>query len=131
MEYDIFKTEYDVLIADDEPSFRLMMSATFKSAGFSIDTAEDGYDALKKFLTHRYRLIIMDLRMPFMDGLEATKAIKKINRVQPVVVVSAYDDGCGQEVLGAGAYTFLAKPVDMDKLIGIAQKIVGKSVSRR
>ena len=58
MEYDIFKTEYDVLIADDEPSFRLMVSATFKTAGFSIDTAEDGYDALRKFLTHRYRLII-------------------------------------------------------------------------
>lgn len=124
--------EYDIFIVDDDQSFRMMMSKTLKSAGFNVDVAENGYDAFKKFLTHKYRLIIVDLKMPVMDGQETIKAIKKVNKDQPIVVISAYVDGhIRQEILDAGVYTFLTKPVDMDELLGIVQKIAGRPVSRR
>lgn len=123
--------EYDILVADDNSSFRLVMSTIFRDAGFSIDVAKNGSDALKKFLTHRYRLIIVDLRMPVMDGAETINAIKKIDQDQPIVVISTYDNGKRKEILEAGVSHFLTKPVDMDELLGVAQKFVGRYVSRR
>lgn len=104
-----------VLVVDDTPTNRQILSVFLRKLGHSVDLAEDGAQAVEKFGAKAYDLVIMDVMMPVMDGYEATRNIKAMcgERWVPVVFLSALDkDENLVAGLDAGGDDYLSKPVN-------------------
>ena len=114
-----------VLIVDDELFIVELYRDILQLRGYKVvGTAFDGEEALRKYgnITEKPDVIIMDHRMPIMNGVEATKKIMRMNPKQKVIFVSA-DVLVEKEARDAGAIEFLPKPFRMDDLIEKMQKI--------
>jgi two-component system chemotaxis response regulator CheY len=114
-----------VLIVDDELFIVELYRDILQLRGYKVvGTAFDGEEALRKYgnITEKPDVIIMDHRMPIMNGVEATKQIIKMNPRQKVIFVSA-DVLVEKEARDAGAIEFLPKPFRMDDLIEKMQKV--------
>ncbi len=104
-----------ILLVDDEPVNRSIALTMLQRAGLTVDTASDGQEAVNSATQAPYDLILMDMQMPVMDGLEATRRIRQgqINRTTPIIAMTANafsDDRTA--CLDAGMDDFLAKPVE-------------------
>jgi len=107
-----------ILIADDEASHRMMLKAHLNEEGFDVVEASNGQEALELVSRNFYDLILMDIRMPVMDGAEALSRIKKISPAIPVIMMTAYGSiESAVEALKSGADDYLTKPLDMDELL--------------
>ena len=106
-----------VLLVDDEPLQRLLLMRALEPLGVEVSEARNGREALDLFKEKPYHLVLTDLHMPLMDGLELTRAIKAQDPLLPVILLTA--DG-EKEVrlkgLQAGADDFLNRPVDLAEL---------------
>jgi CheY-like chemotaxis protein len=119
-----------VLVVDDDPISREISTFLLNELGLSTDTAADGAEALEKAQQTAYDLILMDMQMPRMDGLEAARQIREtlgITRV-PIVAMTANAftedrDAC----MAAGMNDFLSKPVVHERLQEILQKYLAAS----
>jgi signal transduction histidine kinase/CheY-like chemotaxis protein len=117
----------NVLVVEDHPVNRMILEAWMSSAGHSSATAENGQIAIEAAGEQRFDLIIMDVNMPVMDGLTATRAIRAgagPNRETPVVVLSAsarIEDH--QAGLDAGADAYLNKPIDFAALAMVMNRV--------
>lgn len=106
-----------ILIIDDEAGLRDLMSRLFTDSGFETAVAPDGTSGLRMARENDYDLIILDMSLPKMSGLEVLENIKEDKPDVPVIMVTAY--GSTQtaiEALRLGAYDFIAKPFDLDEL---------------
>ncbi|VVS92003.1 response regulator [Desulfoluna spongiiphila] len=102
-----------ILVVDDNATNRLFLERLLASSGFEVICASDGREAVKRFHSIRPHLIFMDLKMPVMDGIEATKQIKATaeGAVTPVIALTACTHGMDrQKALKAGCDDFLGKP---------------------
>jgi CheY-like chemotaxis protein len=119
-----------VLIVEDDPSIRDILRDTLESEGYLALTAENGRVALDLVLHHPVRLILLDLRMPIMDGWTFARTLKEREIDIPIVVMTAEREGPKwAQQLGAAAH--LAKPFDLDKLLAtIARLRVADSEDR-
>ena len=101
-----------LLVAEDnESNFLLVM--TILKRDYQIIHALDGLEAIQKYRQYSPDAILMDLKMPNMDGLEATREIRKLNTCIPIIVVSAFAfDSDKQEASAAGCTDYLTKPID-------------------
>jgi two-component system response regulator HydG len=116
-------TPKTILIVDDEQSHRLMLRAHLEGEGFQIVEASDGHEAVDRAAERSFDLVLMDIRMPTMDGIEALKRIKEATAATPVIMMTAYGSiNSAVEALQAGAIDYLTKPLDMDELIFKAKK---------
>ena len=116
-------TPKTILIVDDEQSHRLMLRAHLEEEGFQIVEASDGHEAVDRAAERSFDLILMDIRMPTMDGIEALKRIQETAAATPVIMMTAYGSiNSAVEALQAGAIDYLTKPLDMDELIFKAKK---------
>lgn len=108
-----------VLVADDEPTARLLMSAALQKAGFEVSVAADGEEALRQFHAHPCDVIMLDVEMPGLNGYQVCAALRKaIGHELPVVMVTAMDDTDSIErAFECGATDFIAKPINWS-LIG-------------
>ena len=107
------------LIVEDFEDSRFMMRKLLEMAGYRVLEATDGEQAVKLAVQKRPALILMDLSLPRMDGLSATRRIRRRKRFAklPIVAVSAYDSPeSRKEALAAGCDEYLAKPIDFDQL---------------
>jgi CheY-like chemotaxis protein len=108
-----------VLLAEDDPVNQLVMAETLKSLEFDIDIVDNGLDAVERVRQCRYALVLMDMEMPLMDGITATRAIRRMpgNEGLPIfaLTANAFDDD-RQRCLDAGMNEHLFKPVDLDLL---------------
>jgi CheY-like chemotaxis protein len=112
-----------VLVAEDEPSLRYLAKRQLRALGFQCDLAEDGQGAVEKASQNTYGLILMDIQMPVMNGLEATTAIRKNEnqsnqKSTPIVAMTANPDKSA--CINAGMDDFIFKPVllaDLDKVV--------------
>jgi CheY-like chemotaxis protein len=109
-----------VLVAEDSHDTRIMLKRAFELKGYHVFEAEDGEQALEIAQRCRPTLIVMDLNMPVLDGLEAIKTFRKLegnaDRV-PIVAITAYDVyGMKEAVLETGCNSYLSKPLDLDEL---------------
>jgi diguanylate cyclase (GGDEF)-like protein len=104
-----------VLIVDDDPTLRMIARATLEKAGFRVEEAEDGEQALKKFIQHHPAVIMMDVEMPKLNGFEACKRIREdaVGAHIPILITTGLEDFDSiNRAYSAGATDFLAKPIN-------------------
>lgn len=115
-----------VLVVDDDASQIRTMSLILRRKGYEVATACDGFEAIEKVEKETFDIILIDIKMPVMNGVDAYKKIKKIQPGSVVIMMTAYAvEDLIQEALKQGAYSVLHKPLDMDQvtsLIGEALK---------
>lgn len=109
-----------VLIIDDEPVVRLMLSKILEKAGYRVDACEDGVEGIERYreIWSRIDIVILDLVMPRLSGLATYEQLRQINPGCVVLVSSGYSvDGEAQKVLDAGAQAFIQKPFVANELL--------------
>jgi two-component system response regulator HydG len=106
-----------VLVVDDDAGHLTTLATIIKSWGYAVETADDGSGAVQTVRDHPVDLILMDVRMAAMDGIEALKQVKTYNPAIPVIVMTAYSSvSTAVDALKAGAYDYLIKPLDFEEL---------------
>lgn len=106
-----------ILIVDDDNGHRLMLEALINKWGYAVTCAINGAEAVEKIEEGPYDVVLMDIRMPDMDGITALKGIKAHNPAVPVVLMTAYSAvETAVDALKSGAYDYLIKPLDFDVL---------------
>lgn len=106
-----------ILVVDDKDSMRNMLTQTLTEEGYRVDAAEDGKKALDLVRNKSYDLVLTDLKMPTIDGLEVLSGVKEIDEETSVIVMTAY--GTIEDAVSAmkrGAYDFITKPFDTEHL---------------
>ncbi len=112
-----------ILIVDDNVSLARTMSFVLKRKGFTVVTAKDGLEAIERVREMPFDIILLDIKMPIMDGVETHREIKKIRPKAVVVMMTAYSvEDMVREALQDGAYGVIYKPVDMDKVIALIEE---------
>ncbi len=108
---------YKILIVDDEPAIVEVLRFCLVRRGYAVRTAGDGYAALRAVRCERPDLILLDLHMPGMSGLEVLRRIREIDEAIIIIVQSGLlDEDTRRLALDMGAHTCLAKPVDLPAL---------------
>jgi two-component system response regulator HydG len=106
-----------ILVVDDEASHRQMLEAVLVSEGYEVHHAGDGQEAIISVEARFYDLVLMDVRMPKVGGIEALKEIKELSPGIPIVIMTAYGSvDTAVEALKSGAYDYLTKPLDIEEL---------------
>jgi len=114
-----------ILLVEDQPSNRTVISLMLEALGVEVDVAADGEESLTKVQDNSYSLILMDLKMPKMDGYEATRRLREQDIEIPIVALSAKVlDGDEHHQITALFDGFLTKPVDSRKLSEMLQKFI-------
>ncbi|HEY7099194.1 MAG TPA: response regulator transcription factor [Terriglobales bacterium] len=107
----------NILVADDERQITRVLKTTLSAQGYGVRTAGDGQEALNIWDTWQADLIITDLRMPNMDGLELCRRVRKTSRV-PIIVLSVKgEEAIKVEALDAGADDYVTKPFSVNELV--------------
>ncbi len=109
--------ETTVLVVDDDESHRTILQALIKGWGYKLEGVDDGSRAVELAKEKPFDLILMDVRMAVMGGIEALKEIKSYNPSIPIIIMTAYSNvESAVEAIKAGAYDYLTKPLDFDML---------------
>jgi two-component system response regulator FlrC len=106
-----------VLVVDDDTSMRFAIKESLEICGFLVSAADNGEDALVMYKKDRFDLVITDMRMPGMTGMEVLKAIKELSARTPVILITAYGTvSTAVEAMKAGAAEFIMKPFSLEDL---------------
>jgi DNA-binding NtrC family response regulator len=117
----------NILVVDDEFSVRDSLCNWFKIEGYRVDTAGNGMEALKKLQEDVWDIVLVDIKMPGMDGMELQRQIKKIDNTMIVIIITAYATvDTAVEAMKEGAYDYLSKPIDPDKLSILVRNAVNQ-----
>jgi len=113
----LMKPENTILIVDDDLAHRTMLRTLLAGWGYAVVEADDGSAAIAQVRKRPFDLILMDVRMVKVSGLEALAEIKAFNPAIPVIIMTAYASvETAVEALKKGAYDYLTKPLDFDEL---------------
>lgn len=119
-----------VLLVEDIVDNQKLISMYLKQTGLSIDIANNGYEGVTKAREHHYNLILMDMQMPVMDGLEATKTLRESGYEKPIVALTANVLKNETDIyLAAGCNAILSKPIVINKFYSIIKQYLSKSPS--
>lgn len=116
-----------ILIVDDAAFMRMMIKDVLSKNGFTIcGEAENGAKAIEKYKELNPDLVIMDITMPEVDGIQAVKEIKKINSAAKIIMCSAMgQQAMVIEAIQAGAKDFIVKPFQAERIIEAVKKVLG------
>jgi len=107
-----------ILVVDDDDTLRKTMSRLFEKKGFTVNTAGTGREGLNKIREMFYDLIILDIRMPEMDGIEVLEKIMELKPETTVVMISGHGNiETAVEAIKKGAFDFIVKPLDLNRLL--------------
>lgn len=121
-----------ILVADDEPSIRLGFRVALEAAGYGVSEVEDGGAAMESLRRNPADLVLLDLRMPGLDGMEVLRRLREEAIDVPVVVVSAYRSIPGAaHALELGAVDVLAKPVEPVRLRSTVREVLVRHADSR
>jgi two-component system KDP operon response regulator KdpE len=116
-----------ILVVDDEPAVRRTLRANLAARGYEVTTAENGEQALDAFASHRTDLVILDLLLPGMSGIEVCEAIRATASV-PILVLSARgEEQMKVRALDLGADDYLTKPFGIDELLARVRALLRRS----
>ncbi|MCX8031210.1 MAG: response regulator [Thermodesulfovibrionales bacterium] len=116
-----------IMVVDDCKTTRKLLSMYLKSRGFEVVTAENGLDAIEKLASHDVNLIMSDLNMPFMDGIELVKNLKNnptTSHIPILMVTTEADPEEKQKAMEAGASAYLVKPVTAEVVASNIKEIL-------
>ena len=114
-----------ILVVDDEAEIRSLLAAVLQNKGYEVVTAEDGAAALQAVPRERPAVILMDLSMPRMNGMDALPEIKRLDGEVPVIICTAHADlATAVRAMKLGAYDYLTKPFDVELLILTLERAV-------
>ena len=115
---EINKKDFKVLIAEDNDSnFSLVQHILFK---YNLTRVKNGVEALEKLHNEQYDIILMDMKMPIMGGLEAVRKIREFDTKVPIIALTAYAfDSDRASAMEAGCNAFLTKPLNKSQLLGL------------
>ena len=107
-----------ILVADDEPNMRKVLRAMLEHDGYDVHLAEDGAAALEVLENHHVDVLITDLRMPEIDGMELLKRVHGARESMPVIMITAHGTvDTAVEAIKLGAFDYITKPFEGDELI--------------
>lgn len=107
-----------ILIIDDEKSIRKTLTEILTYEGYKIDEAGDGEEGLKKFKEKAYDLVLCDIKMPKLDGIEFLEKAKQINDDVPIIIISGHGNiETAVEAVKKGAYDYISKPPDLNRML--------------
>ena len=107
-----------ILIVDDEKAIRKTLSEILSYEGYKIDEAGDGEEGLKRFAERTYDVVLCDIKMPRMDGIEFLEKAKELNADVPVIMISGHGNiDTAVEAVKKGAFDFISKPPDLNRLL--------------
>jgi DNA-binding response OmpR family regulator len=113
-----------VMFVEDENDIREALSSAIEDEFAKLISARDGDDGLKKFKKHKPDIVVTDISMPIMDGLEMTRAIKQISKETPVIILSAFSEKERLiKAIDVGVDKYLVKPIDPDELMQTLQQV--------
>jgi two-component system response regulator FlrC len=114
-----------ILVVDDDPYMRSSLTDCLVSCGYTVETAIDGVDALGKFRKGAYEMVITDIRMPKMGGLDLLKELKGRSPETPVIVITAYGTvNTAVDAMKQGAKDFIMKPFSLDDLEMVVKNVL-------
>lgn len=117
-----------ILTADDSSSVRQMVAFTLKGAGYSVLEAVDGKDALAKARSSAVQMVVTDLNMPNMNGIELIRALRaepNYKFIPIVMLTTESQDARKQEGRAAGATGWIVKPFKPEQLLAVVKKVLG------
>jgi two-component system response regulator FlrC len=123
--------EEELLVVDDEPQMLIAINETLRRSGYSITTAGSGLEAIRKLKEKYYQLVITDMRMPEVSGLDLLRKVKNLAPQTPVILLTAY--GTIQNAVDAmrdGAYDYLLKPFSSESLESIVRRALDSAPRR-
>ncbi len=108
----------NILIIDDEKAIRKTLTEILSYEGYKIDEAGDGEEGLKKFSEKAYDLVLCDIKMPKLDGIEFLEKAKTVNPDIPVIMISGHGNiDTAVEAVKKGAFDYISKPPDLNRLL--------------
>ncbi len=121
------ESDFHILLAEDEPINQILAQTVLEENNFTVTLAENGQEAVKNFTEGNFDLILMDIQMPILGGIEATKAIrhkeKKIGGHIPIIAMTAHSiKGAREECFDAGMDGYISKPID----VGLLQEEIAR-----
>lgn len=123
---------HTVLVIDDEPAHRLMVRVVLGDAGFRVLEADNGATGLNILRTKSVDVVLLDMRMPGMSGLEVLQRLREGGTFPPVIMLTAFGNvGSAVEAMKTGAFDYLSKPADNDELLAVVQKAAEHASLRR
>ena len=118
----------DILIIDDEKAIRKTLSEILSFEGYKIDEASDGEEGLKKFRERNYDVVLCDIKMPKIDGIEFLQKAGETNPDIPVIMISGHGNiETAVEAVKTGAYDYISKPPDLNRLLITIRNAMDKS----
>jgi DNA-binding NtrC family response regulator len=126
------KEQYNILIVDDEKIVRDSLFHWFEEEGYYVDTAEDGESALRKYEKGKYDLLLLDMKMPGMSGIDLLTKIKSIDKDSLIILITAFASvPTAITALKQGAYDYVTKPVDPDELAHLVKKALEQKLLKQ
>ena len=120
-----------VLLVDDRAADREIMRAILEDNGYRVEEASDGREAIAMAAGKHYGVILMDIKMPGMDGFTALENIRQFDPQAKAIFVSGYTmEESVMESLRQGAYAALAKPIDPDALLELIRSVTAQPAAR-
>ncbi len=118
-----------VLVVDDERDICRMISNILKEEGYKVDKAYDGEQAIRKVKARGYNLMLLDYKLPDIDGIDVLKEIRRIKPSLKVIMISAYGSPSIKSMAKKlGAYRFLDKPFDLNRLVKIVRDALANPI---
>ena len=113
----------NILIVEDEKTQRKLLKKILSKEGYSVEEAGIGEEGIDTFFKGDFDLVLIDRKLPDMEGIEVLKKIKKINPIVPVIIITAFANVANAvEAMKEGAFHYLTKPIDTDELTLIIKK---------
>lgn len=117
------QTTGKILIVDDEPDFRSMLVTILSTEGHTVDTAEDGVNAINRIQEKPFDIVLLDVRMPRVDGIEVLRFIKEQYMDMQVIMLTAVNDvRLAVDCMKIGAFYFLTKPYSAEELLSLVDR---------
>lgn len=118
-----------VLVVDDEPGIRDLLARTLALAEYDVDVAPDGLSGLERMRVDSYDLLIIDLKMPGLDGLSVIREAKRYKSDLPVIIITGYSsESAAIEAVNLGVTGYLTKPFRVPQVLAAAAKALGEEL---
>jgi two-component system response regulator (stage 0 sporulation protein F) len=121
-----------ILVIDDQPGIRRLLVEVLAEEGYTVITASNGYEGVQQVKDEHPNLILMDMKMPGMDGIETLRELKRLGEADKVIMMTAYGElELVTQAQQLGAYAYITKPFDIIKLCQMISEQLAAGIGGR